>query len=200
MTGATACVAGLILAAGQSRRMGRPKMALAWGSGTIVEQVAQCLLDGGANPVLAVTGGDRQAVETALQGLPVGVVFNPDYETGEMISSVQVGLRALDAQTPAALIALGDQPQIQAGTVQALIGAYRESQSPLIVPSYQMRRGHPWLVGREYWTELLALLPPLTLRDFLARHATEIRYLPLDHPGVVQDIDTPEQYSQSRPE
>ncbi|MBN2147471.1 MAG: NTP transferase domain-containing protein, partial [Anaerolineales bacterium] len=104
------------------------------------------------------------------------------------------------SQTPAALIALGDQPQIQAGTVQALIAAYQQSQVPLIVPSYQMRRGHPWLVGREYWTELLALLPPLTLRDFLARHAAEIHYLPLDHPGVIQDIDTPEQYAQSRPE
>jgi molybdenum cofactor cytidylyltransferase len=192
-------VAGLILAAGQSRRMGRPKMTLPWGETTIIEHVAQVLLQGGANPVIAVTGGMRSEVEGALRELPVTTVFNPQYESGGMISSVHSGLQALDQAITAVLITLGDQPQIPVEVVRVLVREYRVSAAPLIVPSYQMRRGHPWLVARELWPEILALQHPLTLRDFLERKSTNIHYLPVDSNSIIQDIDTPEQYEQCRP-
>ena len=192
-------VAGLILAAGQSKRMGRPKMTMTWGDTTIIGQVAHTLLQGGASPVVAVTGGMRQEVEEALREMPVSTVFNPGYESGGMISSVHAGLQALDKQTTAVLVTLGDQPQIQVAVVQELIGEYHDSRALLIVPSYQMRRGHPWLVSRELWQEILGLQPPLTLRDFLTQQASKIHYLPVDSASVVQDIDTPEQYEQYRP-
>lgn len=199
MTGELRQVAGLILAAGQSQRMGRPKMTLAWGNTTIVGQVASALLEGGAEPLIAVTGGVRAEVEQALRDLPVRCVFNPQYEPGGMLSSVQVGLAALEEGVAATLIALGDQPQIEAQVVQSLLRAYRCGTKRLIVPSYQMRRGHPWLVARELWPEILELTPVQTLRDFLEARKSEIHYLPVDTDSVIQDIDTPEQYELYRP-
>jgi molybdenum cofactor cytidylyltransferase len=192
-------VAGLILAPGQSKRMGYPKMTLAWGNTTIVGHIAQTLLQGGAMPVVVVTGGMQQEVEEALRGMPVSCVFNPEYKTGGMISSVRVGLQALDEQTSSVLLTLGDQPQIQTGTVQTLVREYHQCGAVLIVPSYQMRRGHPWLVGRELWQEIIDLQPTQTLRDFLEQRAAQIHYLKVDSDSVVQDIDTPEQYEQYRP-
>lgn len=200
MTRLTVNVGGLVLAAGQSRRMGRPKMTLPWGNGTIVGHVAQTLLEGGAKPVVVVTGGARQNVEAALKGMPVSVVFNEEHMTGEMLSSVQVGLREFTLQTSAVLISLGDQPQIQAVIVQELISTYLEKRKSLIVPSYQMRRGHPWLVGRELWQEIYELQARQTLRDFLAQHSSDIQYLKVDTASILQDIDTQEQYSQYQTE
>jgi molybdenum cofactor cytidylyltransferase len=192
-------VTGLILAAGQSKRMGRPKMTMNWGDCTVIEHVARILLDSGANPVIVVTGGARHEVEAAVRNLPVLTVFNPDFETGEMISSVRAGLRACGLQSQAALITLGDQPQIREDVVRALIDAYRDHPTPLIVPSYRMRRGHPWLVARQLWLEILALPTSQTMRDFLQHHEADINYLPVDTPSVIQDIDTPQQYTQYRP-
>lgn len=197
---AVSSVAALILAAGQSRRMGRPKMILPWGEGSIIETVARVLLEGGAKPVVVVTGGARRAVEAVLGKLPVRLVHNPDYKRAEMLASVQVGLRSLDESLPATLIALGDQPQIQVQTVRRLLQAYQQTQARLIVPSYQMQRGHPWLVGRELWPAILDLSSDHSLRDFLTSYAAQIQYLEVEDASVLQDIDTPEQYARQRGE
>ena len=191
-------VGAVILAAGLSRRMGRPKMALPWGDTTIVGQVARVLRDAGAAPVVAVTGGSREAVEAALAGLPVTLAYNPDFANDAMLTSLQVGVRALPGDAVACLVALGDQPQIEVEVARAVLAAYRETGAALIVPSYQMRRGHPWLTGRELWPDLLAMQPPASLKDFLNAHAALIRYLPVDTSSVLQDIDTPEDYRREK--
>ena len=67
------------------------------------------------------------------------------------------------------------------------------------MPSFQMRRGHPWLVTRPFWNEILELKPPQSLRDFLNSHASEIQYVNVDTPGVLADLDTPDDYHRSRP-
>jgi molybdenum cofactor cytidylyltransferase len=77
---------------------------------------------------------------------------------------------------------------------------YAGARSRLIVPSFQLRRGHPWLIDRALWGELIAMPPGETMRDFLRRHADEIDYLNVETPSVIQDLDTPEDYAQSRPE
>ena len=192
-------IAGVVLAAGLSRRMGQPKMVLPWGDKTVVAQVVSVLMAAGVGPILVVTGGARLEVEAALADLPVEFAFNPDYADGEMVHSLQAGLRALLASCEAVLMALGDQPQIQTGVVAALIGAYREGGAALIVPSYEMRRGHPWVIDRSLWPGVLALQPPASLRDFLRENAGQIQYLVVDTPSVLQDIDTPEDYQRLRP-
>jgi molybdenum cofactor cytidylyltransferase len=191
-------ITALILAAGQSKRMGQPKMLLPWGETTVLEKVIATFKAARVDDILVVTGGNRQRVE-ALVGDSVRTVFNPDYAGGEMLSSVQAGLAGLKPETEAVLIGLGDQPQVQERTVQAVIDAHRKSSVALTVPSFQMRRGHPWLVARPHWDEILGMRPPASLRDFLNRHADEIQYVELDNSSILQDLDTPEDYLKSKP-
>ncbi len=198
MTAKPKIVAAVVLAAGMSSRMGSPKMILPWNGSTIVARVVRALRDGGAASITVVTGSQRERVEAALEGEPVSFAYNEDYANGEMLDSIQTGLRALPAQVDAALIALGDQPQIQAATVRQVLESYAQSSSKLVAPSYQMRRGHPWLVERELWGEILNLRHPLTLRDFMEAHAGDIRYLIVDTPTILQDVDTPEDYRRFR--
>ena len=192
-------ISAIILAAGQSKRMGQPKMLLPWGTSTVIEHVITTFLNAGIEDVIVVTGGAREQVEGPISQYPVRKVHNNDYATGEMLSSIQCALRAMPDEARAALIGLGDQPQVQDKSVRLICEAYRDSQSRLIVPSFQMRRGHPWLVARPLWSEILALKPPESLRDFLNRHAQEIRYVNVDNQSVLADLDTPEDYQKSRP-
>jgi molybdenum cofactor cytidylyltransferase len=118
-----------------------------------------------------------------------------------MLSSFQTGLRAVRANpsAEAALICLGDQPQIQNGSVRAVVSRFIETGASLVVPSFQMRRGHPWLVARPLWDEILQMKSPQSPRDFLNRHASEIEYVGVDNPSILADLDTFEDYLKSRP-
>jgi molybdenum cofactor cytidylyltransferase len=179
--------------------MGRPKMSLSWGGTTVIGQVVRTLSEAGLGEIVVVTGGAREEIEAALKGQEARLAFNPDYAEGEMARSLQVGLSALSEAAQAALVALGDQPQIETGIVQAVLNLFLENKADLVVPSYHMRRGHPWIVARSLWPEVLALKPPQTLRDFLNAKAGQIRYLPVDSPSVLMDLDTPEDYRKYSP-
>lgn len=192
-------ISAIILAAGQSRRMGQSKMLLPWGSRTVIEHVVATFLDAGIENILVVTGGEHERVEKAIDLYPVRRVHNKDFAAGEMLSSLQCGLKALPEGAQAALIGLGDQPQVQQETIRAIRDAYRKDVARLIVPSFQRKRGHPWLVARSLWEEILALQPSQTPRDFLNSHASEILYVNIDTPTVLTDLDTPEDYMKSRP-
>lgn len=198
-TGAEA-VAAVVLAAGLSRRMGAPKMVLPWGNTTVIAQVTRVLRAAGAGRVIVVTGGAREQVEAALRGEPVHCVFNPDFESGDMARSLQVGLTALPESFRAALVALGDQPQIEAWVARRVLETYLDTRAPLVAPSYAMHRGHPWLIDRRLWPEVQALGAGQMLRDVFGRHRQEIHYIPVDTPSVLQDLDTPEDYRRLRPE
>jgi molybdenum cofactor cytidylyltransferase len=126
-------------------------------------------------------------------------VFNPRFESDEMTWSLQTGLAAMPEDVEAALVVLGDQPQIEPRVVEAVLAAYRQAGPVLVVPSYEMRRGHPWLVSRALWPAILALQPPQTLRDWLNASAAQIHYLVVDTPSVLRDLDTPDDYERERP-
>jgi molybdenum cofactor cytidylyltransferase len=192
-------IAAIVLAAGLSRRMGRPKLSLPWRDTTVIGQVVSVLSAAGVAEILVVTGGARQEIETALRGTPARLAFNPRFEASEMVDSLQVGLAQLSQPIEATLVALGDQPQIQLPVVQAVLQAHAEHPSALIVPSYQMKRGHPWLVARAFWSELSQIRPPETLRDFLGRHAGDIFYLPVATDTILRDLDTPDDYAREKP-
>ena len=191
-------ISAIILAAGQSKRMGQPKMLLPWGKSTVIEHVISTFLHAGIEDVIVVTGGAREQVEAVISQHPVQKIHNRDYEAGEMLSSLQRGLGATPNQAQAVLVGLGDQPQVQERSVRLICEAYRESKSNLIVPSFQMRRGHPWLVARPFWDEILELQPPESLRDFLNRHKNDIHYVNMDTESILEDLDTPDDYQKSR--
>ncbi len=192
-------ISALILAAGQSKRMGRPKMALPWGANTVLGQVIEVFRVSLIDDILVVTGGDKEPVEKIAEAWRARIVFNPHYADQDMLSSLQVGLRAMPARTEAVLVALGDQPQIQKSSLLAILHKYEEAHDPLIVPSYEMHRGHPWLVSRALWDDILSMQASSTPRDFLNEHASVITYVDVDTPAVLKDIDTPEQYEDDRP-
>lgn len=175
-----------------------PKPLLPWGSQTILEHVVTTLLAAGLTDVAVVTGHRRESIEAVLAGCPVRCVANPAYADGEMLSSIQVGLRALPSGCTGALLALADQPQMQVAVVRQVLAAFRDGdEQVVVVPSYQMRRGHPVLLPRWLWPEVLGLPAGGTLRSVLARHAAAIHYIVVDTPTILADLDTPEQYRQA---
>ncbi len=186
--------AAIILAAGQSTRMGRNKMLLPFGRstviGSIVTEVTACNL----GEVVVVTGHDHEQIAALLANSPVRCVFNPEYERSGMIVSIHVGLHALPEKIQAALIVLGDQPRIQRDIVRRIVEAY--APYSVIVPSFQNRRGHPILIDRALWVDVLAQPSTATLRDFVRSHADRIRYVEVDSDSVIRDMDTPEDYRQ----
>jgi molybdenum cofactor cytidylyltransferase len=192
-------IGAIVLAAGRSTRMGMPKMLLPWGSETIIEHVIAVLGESGLSEIVVVTGGDNTLVEARLKDKSVHTVFNPDFAQGEMLSSVQAGLKNLSYTCMGALICLGDQPLIQANVVKDLLDLADPARVSLVVPSYQNHRGHPWLVSRGFWPEIMALRHPQTLRDFLRVHEGQINYLCVDNASVLMDMDTPDDYAQQRP-
>jgi len=196
-------ISAIILAAGQSHRMGQPKMLLPWGKTTVLGQVVATFAAAGMDDLVVVTGGARARVEALVTSLaekyPVRAVFNPSFAQGEMLSSIQAGLQALGTDRRAALIGLGDQPQVRAGSVERLCDAYKTGEAPLVIPSFANHRGHPWLVRRSLWAEILALPPASTPRSFLQSHAADIQYLTVEDDSILRDLDTPEEYARQRP-
>jgi len=201
-------ISAIILAAGQSKRMGQPKMLLPWGTLTVIEKVITTFINAGIEDIVVVTGGAREQMDRIIKQYPLRNVHNRDYAAGEMLSSLQCGLRALihrplrpglGEEAQATLIGLGDQPQVQERSVRLICEVYRKNQAGLIVPSFQMRRGHPWLVTRSFWDEILELKPPQTPRDFLNTYTSQIHYVNVDTPTILADLDTPEDYEKDRP-
>ncbi len=193
-------ISAIILAAGKSKRMGQPKMLLPWGGTTVLGQVISVLHASGVEDIVTVTGGYREQVEAVAKQHGSRVVFNAEYADNEMLSSIQCGLGSLKAEAEAVLICLGDQPQVREGSVRKVREAFQRSRSGLVVPSHQMRRGHPWLAARPLWEEILKMKPPQSPRDFLNAHAKEIEYVEAGTSTILEDIDTPEDYLKFKPQ
>jgi molybdenum cofactor cytidylyltransferase len=190
-------VGAVVLAAGMSRRMGEMKVLLPWSDGrTILEHILHQLALARVEPVVVVTGNHADEVRAAAERSGALTVHNPEYETAEMLSSLQVGLRALPAHVSAALIVLGDQPRIQPRVVDQVMMAYAEGQGDIVAPSYQMRRGHPILIDRRYWQEIYDLPKSGAPRDVINRHP--VTHITVETDSVLRDVDTPDDYREER--
>jgi CTP:molybdopterin cytidylyltransferase MocA len=185
-------VAGVLLAAGEGSRLGRPKALVEIGGRTLAERGAALLREGGADPVVVVTGAAHAAPPGTI------AVHNPDWRTG-MGSSLAAGLAALRAvpQGPAgtritaAVIALADQPLIGAEAVRRLIAA-RDSGAAIAVAAYDGRPRNPVLIAREHWDGVLALASGDTgARPFLRAHRELVTLVECGDTGSPDDIDTP---------
>jgi molybdenum cofactor cytidylyltransferase len=186
-------ISAIVLAAGQSKRMGEPKMLLPWGETTVLGKVIQTLRDSDVEDIVVVTNSKLVPHVTAYE---CRVVLN---DNGEMLESIQAGLRAQKPSAEATLICLGDQPQVEEGSVRKVCEGYRENKSRIVVPSHQMRRGHPWLIAGELWQEILEMHPPKTMRDFLNAYKDDIFYVECNSPTILQDLDTPADYLKYKP-
>ncbi len=186
-------IGAVILAAGRSRRMGRNKMLLPYGASTVLETVvAEVTACAAVTDVVVVTGHEPDRITALLAPYPVRCIFNPAYAQAEMLVSLQVGLQALSSDIQAALIVPGDHPRLRSDIIQRVIEAWQADA--LVIPSYQLKRGHPILIDRVWWSELLALPETASLRDFIRAHEDHIRYVVVETDSVLQDMDTPEEY------
>ena len=196
--------AGLILAAGESSRMGSPKALLRYRGQTFLDTLIS-LLAARCSPVIVVLGANADEIRrglswsaapnTLFEAAPhtaphATFVINPDYRIGQT-SSMQCGLRAVPASAEGVLFTLADHPAVAASTIDALAAQPR----PLIrVPRFEGRRGHPVWFSRALIAEFLALPAHAAARDVVYRHADETEYLDVNDPGIVADIDDPAAY------
>jgi molybdenum cofactor cytidylyltransferase len=183
-------VAAILLAAGQSRRMGTCKQLLLLEGLTVIARSLEMLLAGGIGELIVVIGPDGDEVARAARDYPVTIVRTSDPH-GDMATSVRTGRDALSPATPAAVIALCDYPLVTAATITLLVEAHRLNPHAIIIPCHNGRRGHPPLFPRPLLDTLVA---PFTLRDLLLSNPERIECLESGDAGVLVDMDTPGDY------
>jgi molybdenum cofactor cytidylyltransferase len=184
----------IVLAAGESRRMGTQKLLLPFGDTTVAGAVVRTAQASRVDGTIVVLGADRDAIRRDLAPRGVRFAVNEAYRLG-MLSSVQAGLRALPGGSEAAVILLGDQPFLGAGVVDAVVAAYRDGLPGMVVPTFQGRRGHPVLVDLKYRDEVLAFDQSDGLRRLMRSHPGDIREVEAGDANVLRDLDTPEDYA-----
>jgi molybdenum cofactor cytidylyltransferase len=198
-------VAAVVLAAGQSSRMGQLKQVMPWGEGgTVIGEVVGRLGRVAAlAEIVVVTGRDRETVQAcvsqALAGAqrvaaPVRTVFNPKFAEAEMARSVEAGLNVLPDNVLAALVVLGDQPQLRPAVIEALIQRWRETQAPVVAPFYQGQRGNPVLLDRAVWP-LVRALPDSANPRQIFQAAGRMERVEVEDDTILRDLDTPEDYA-----
>lgn len=186
-------IKALLLAAGESLRMGAFKQLLPVGGKSFVECCVDALLASLVDEVVVVIGHRADEVRNALGNRPVSFVHNPDYREG-MSSSVIAGMRSLDSDVGAALIALGDQPTVETEVVNAVITAYLSNGPLIVVPRFGGKNGHPVLLDMVLKDEVLAIDRELGLKQVVHGHKDETLFLDVKNDSVVKDFDYPEDY------
>jgi molybdenum cofactor cytidylyltransferase len=186
-------IGALLLAAGQSRRMGGPNKLLTEIDGVpMVARVAQRLLASRARPIIAVLGNQADAVDAALGKLPVERVRNPEF-AGGLSTSLKRGIAALPADLDGVIVCLGDMPLISARHLDRLIAAFNPLEGrAIIVPTRRGKRGNPVLWSRRFFAEMADLAGDVGAKHLIGEHAELVAEVEMDDDAVLVDIDTPE--------
>lgn len=192
-------VVAIVLAAGESKRMGRLKQTLPWGNTTILGQTLRNLKQSTVHDILVVSGHEAERVERIAAAEGCQVLFNPQYAAGEMLSSLKTGVAHLPDNIAAVLVMLADQPMLEPEIINQLSSTFWQGRGELIAPSYEGQRGNPVLIGRTYFEELLTLPPDVAPRELLFRHPQELVLVPVNSDSVLKDLDRPEDFERWRP-
>jgi molybdenum cofactor cytidylyltransferase len=184
---------GVILAAGESKRMKMPKLLLLINGkpmiGIVVEEVTRSALD----KTLIITGACRNEIKEATKHFPVIECFNDNYKMG-MLSSVICGFKSVPAEVDAVVVIQGDQPGVTAEDINLLVGSYKQTKKGIVVPVFMEERGHPVLIDIKYKREIENLNPDEGLRSLLQNFPDDIMEIETKSPGILKDIDTYEDY------
>ena len=188
--------AAIVLAAGDSVRMGQHKILLPYNGVTVIEHIVRQIQIAGISEIVVVTGRDPEGVRESLQTSSAGCVHNADYKNG-MLTSVRTGLQSLSTDIEGAFMCLGDQPGLRAEGVTELRWSVEAHPDVIHVPTYQERRGHPLYIPRRFWLRVLNEFDDEGLRGLLRAESANIIHDQIDAPWVLQDIDHPEDYTRA---
>jgi molybdenum cofactor cytidylyltransferase len=184
-------IAAVILAAGESTRMGRTKQLLSWKGKSLIWHVARAAIEEGIEEVIIVVGANGVKIRKSLDDLEVKYVENPDWQLGQS-TSLQAGLAVLSAKTGAVIFLLADQPQITPTLIRTLIEKHATTLAPIIAPLVDGKRGNPVLFDRIVFDELMRIQGDTGGRELFSRHAVE--WLEWQDASVLLDIDTEDDY------
>jgi molybdenum cofactor cytidylyltransferase len=192
-TPGTGPVVGVILAAGSSSRLGRPKQLLPLGDRPVLAHTVANAVASSLDGLIVVLGHEAATIQTQVDFGPARVVRNDTYREGQS-TSLRAGLAALPPDTAAALFILGDQPLIGPAILDALIAAYRRTGAPIVMPTYDGQRGNPVLIARALLPELATITGDQGARGVIRAHAAEVHDVPIPGPPPTDDLDTQEDY------
>jgi molybdenum cofactor cytidylyltransferase len=189
-------LAAVVLSAGESSRMGRPKALLPVGESFFLDRIVTALRATKVGRIYVVLGHNAAALKEKIKDLPVTILINPDYSLGQL-SSLHVALRALEKEAVEGIVLhLVDHPFIDAKLVDRMIDAFYASKKLIVVPLCRGRRGHPAIFSRGLFGELLAAPLDQGAKTVVRAHSADTLELETDDEGITCDIDTPEDYLQ----
>lgn len=187
-------IAGLILAAGESRRMGRDKPLLTYHGRSFLETIINNLSAAGIEKVTVVLGHHAETIQSAVNLAAVQVVVNHDYQRGQT-SSLQLGLATAAADSPEAVIlCLVDHPAISAEVIGKLAERFKSTRPPVLIPTYTGQHGHPIVINRTLFPELMALPPEEPANMVIRKYRDATQFVDVSDPGILLDVDDPASY------
>jgi len=186
-------ISAVILAAGESRRMGEPKLLLPFAEKTIIETVIQTVMRSDIKHIIVVLGSEKDKIRNKISDYPVIITENQEYQKG-MLSSIQCGLGALPDDTDAIMILLGDQPMVTGPVIDQLADTYRHTDKGILIAVHKGKRGHPIIINTKYKTDIKQLGSENSMHDFTKKFAPEILEVETGTTEILRDIDTPEDY------
>ena len=194
----SARVTGVVLAAGSSRRLGRPKQLVDIGGAPLVRRTVEAALVSAVDDWIVVLGASQDAVAEALHGLPVRLVINPQFAEGQS-TSVVAGVTEVPSDAAAVVFVLGDQPMFAPGVIDQLVQRYGETRAEIVQPTYSGTPGNPVLVSTKLREGLLALTGDEGARPLLRQHAGAVERVEVGG-AVPSDVDTEEDVARVRAE
>jgi len=187
-------VAAVVLAAGESSRMGADKALLMYRGRTFLENIISALGDAGIGRVVVVLGYHAELIQQSVDLSGVEVAVNQEYRRGQT-SSLQAGLRLLAANMPEGVVlCLVDHPSISTDTVRTLIQHFKSTGRPVVIPQLNGMHGHPVLVGREVFDQIAALGPDQGADTVIHQYRPQTEFVEVTDPGILIDVDDPESY------
>jgi molybdenum cofactor cytidylyltransferase len=193
-------IAGVILSAGASSRMGTPKSNLSIGNSTFLNTILNRLSSGGFKPLLVVTGyHHREIIDAIDPGYHCRIFRNPHPEQGQL-SSLQIAIRNLNPDISGILMVPVDHPLVQEDTYRRIFHLALAHPQNIIVPRYREHNGHPVYFSRKFFPDLLESLPAAGAREIIRNNPADVIRLPLEDQGILCDIDRPEDLSRYRDE
>ncbi len=182
-------ISAIILAAGESERMGSCKQLLNIGEKTMIERVFETVMCSQVDEIIIVLGYNAEQIQDKLPESGFEVIYNPDFREG-MGSSLKTGIGEVGEDAEAVLIVLADQPLLEPEVIDRLIERYEESDDLIVAPAYKGERGHPVLLDISLKKELMNIEGDIGARNILKNRKKDFSKIEVETPSVVMDIDT----------